>query len=166
MPLIAYLECSRCHAHISADAPQTVCTVCADQPAGSLYVRYDLSHLEGTSPSEVIARDVSATGSGMWRYRSVLPEVSPVTLGEGWTPMLPSKRYSGAFVKEEGTNPTGTFKARGLAMAVTMARHYGLRKLAVPLRGQCRWSAGSVCSGGGHRGTYLHAARRSVCQLS
>jgi threonine synthase len=71
----------------------------------------------------------------MWRYRSVLPEARPVTLGEGWTPMLTSKRYPGVFLKEEGANPTGTFKARGLALAVTMARHYGLRKLAVPSAG-------------------------------
>jgi threonine synthase len=71
----------------------------------------------------------------MWRYRSVLPEVGPVTLGEGWTPMLQSKRYRNVYLKEEGANPTGTFKARGLGLAVTMARHYGLRKLAVPSAG-------------------------------
>jgi threonine synthase len=71
----------------------------------------------------------------MWRYRSVLPEVNPVTLGEGWTPMLQSKRYRNVYLKEEGANPTGTFKARGLGLAVTMARHYGLRKLAVPSAG-------------------------------
>jgi threonine synthase len=71
----------------------------------------------------------------MWRYRSVLPDVVPVSLGEGWTPMLPSKRYRNVFLKEEGANPTGTFKARGLALAVTMAKHYGLRKLAVPSAG-------------------------------
>jgi len=72
---------------------------------------------------------------GMWRYASVLPDAQPVTLGEGWTPMLSSKRYPGVFLKEEGANPTGTFKARGLAMAVTMARHYGISKLAVPSAG-------------------------------
>jgi threonine synthase len=139
MPPIAFLECSRCHAHISAETPQTVCSQCTDQPAGSLYVRYDLSHLRGTSPREVIARDAtispSGTSPGMWRYRSVLPAVEPVALGEGWTPILHSKRYPGVFLKEEGANPTGTFKARGLALAVTMARHYGLRKLAVPSAG-------------------------------
>jgi threonine synthase len=71
----------------------------------------------------------------MWRYRAVLPEVLPVTLGEGWTPMLRSKRYPNVYLKEEGANPTGTFKARGLALAVTMARHYGIKKLAVPSAG-------------------------------
>jgi threonine synthase len=73
--------------------------------------------------------------SGMWRYRDVLPSVEPVTLGEGWTPMLPSRRYENVWLKEEGANPTGTFKARGLALAVTMAPHYGLRKLAAPTAG-------------------------------
>ena len=71
----------------------------------------------------------------MWRYRDVLPDVQPVTLGEGWTPMLRSKRYATVYLKEEGANPTGAFKARGLALAVTMAKHYGLKKLAVPSAG-------------------------------
>jgi threonine synthase len=61
--------------------------------------------------------------------------VPPVTLGEGWTPMLRSRRHAGVLLKEEGANPTGTFKARGLSLAVTMARHYGLQKLAVPSAG-------------------------------
>jgi len=149
MPAIAYLECSRCHAHISAESPQTVCTQCPDPPAGSLYVRYDLSHLKGTSPQEIIARDTSPIGSGMWRYRSVLPNVRPVTLGEGWTPVLKSKRYPNAFVKEEGTNPTGTFKARGLALAVTMAQHYGLRKLAVPSAGNAAGALAAYAAAAG-----------------
>jgi len=135
MPAIAYLECSRCHARLSADTPQTLCTQCPEQPAGALYVRYDLTHLHGRSPHEVVGDDATSPWSGMWRYRAVLPDVEPVTLGEGWTPMLRSKRHPGAWLKEEGANPTGSFKARGLALAVTMARHYGLRKLAVPSAG-------------------------------
>jgi threonine synthase len=92
--------------------------------------------LRGTSPAEIIGRDAAAAPwVGMWRYRSVLPDVEPVTLGEGWTPMLRSKRYPQVVLKEEGANPTGTFKARGLGLAVTMAKHYGLRKLAVPSAG-------------------------------
>lgn len=149
MPQIAYLECSRCRARISAQSPQTVCTQCPDQPAGSLYVRYDLSHLEGTSARESIARDASSTWTGMWRYRSVLPDVVPVTLGEGWTPMLRSKRHPGVWVKEEGANPTGTFKARGLAMAVTMAQHYGLRKLAVPSAGNAAGALAAYAAAAG-----------------
>lgn len=71
----------------------------------------------------------------MWRYASVLPDVDPVTLGEGWTPILRSRRFAHLYLKEEATNPTGTFKARGMAMAVSMARHYGLKKLAAPSAG-------------------------------
>jgi len=149
MPAIAYLECSRCHAHLAGETPQTVCTQCPDLPAGSLYVRYDLAHLKGTSPQEVIAGDTPPAGAGMWRYRSVLPEVKPVTLGEGWTPVLRSKRYPNGFVKEEGTNPTGTFKARGLALAVTMAQHYGLKKLAVPSAGNAAGALAAYAAAAG-----------------
>src|SRR5579862_8157897 len=132
MPTISHLECSRCRANLPANVPQTLCPECK----GSLYVRYDLSHLRG-----IVARDAIATNAaksswpGMWRYRSVLPDVIPVTLGEGWTPMLRSRRHPGVFLKEEGANPTGTFKARGLGLAVTMAKHLGLKKLAVPSAG-------------------------------
>jgi threonine synthase len=133
MPAIAYLECSRCHNRISAETPQTLCPI----DAGSLYVRYDMDVLRETTnrdrPAELAA--MSHTSLGMWRYADVLPAVTPVTLGEGWTPMLRSRRYEGLFVKEEGANPTGTFKARGLGLAVTMAKHYGLRHLAVPSAG-------------------------------
>jgi threonine synthase len=150
MPKIAYLECSRCHAHVSADTPQTVCPVCPTQPAGSLYVRYDLSHLRGTSPRNIVAATADTSPwKGMWRYGAVLPDVEPVTLGEGWTPMLPSKRYPGIFLKEEGANPTGTFKARGLAMAVTMARHYGITKLAVPSAGNAAGALAAYAAAAG-----------------
>lgn len=149
MPAIAYLECSRCHAHISAETPQTVCSQCPTQPAGSLFVRYDFSEIEGRSAREVIAKGTEGPWAGMWRYRAVLPQAEPVTLGEGWTPMLKSKRYPGAFVKEEGANPTGTFKARGLAMAVTMARHYGLRKLAVPSAGNAAGALAAYAAAAG-----------------
>ena len=71
----------------------------------------------------------------MWRYRMVLPDAEPVTLGEGWTPLLRSRRHRRVTLKDEGVNPTGTFKARGLALAVTMARHFGLKKLAAPTAG-------------------------------
>jgi threonine synthase len=133
MPAIASLECSRCHHHIAADTPQTLCPLCA----GSLYVRYDMDELKRTAKrDDITARAAASPASlGMWRYASVLPDVSPITLGEGWTPMLHSKRYPGLYIKEEGANPTGTFKARGLGLAVTMAKHYGLQHLAVPSAG-------------------------------
>jgi threonine synthase len=85
----------------------------------------------------------------MWRYRAVLPEVQPVTLGEGWTPMLQSRRYASVVIKEEGANPTGTFKARGLALAVTMARHYGLNKLAVPSAGNAAGALAAYAAAAG-----------------
>ncbi|MBB5341884.1 threonine synthase [Tunturiibacter gelidoferens] len=133
MAVIVSLECFRCHHHLSAETPQTLCPLCA----GSLYVRYDMDKLRQTAKREDIAARAAASPAslGMWRYSSVLPDVTPVTLGEGWTPMLHSKRYPGLYIKEEGANPTGTFKARGLSLAVTMAKHYGLQHLAVPSAG-------------------------------
>jgi threonine synthase len=133
MARIAYLECARCGNHLSADTPQTLCPV----DAGVLYVRYDMDAVRKTArrerPAELAA--ASAASLGMWRYADVLPDAKPVTLGEGWTPMVQSRRYSGLLVKEEGANPTGTFKARGLGLAVTMARQFGLKHLAIPSAG-------------------------------
>ena len=133
MAQIAFLECSRCGHRVSAETPQGVCPI----DAGTLYVRYDMGALARKAsrkrPAELAA--LSQESLGMWRYAEVLPDVAPVTLGEGWTPMLRSKRHPGLFVKEEGANPTGTFKARGMSMAVTMAKHYGLRHLATPSAG-------------------------------
>jgi threonine synthase len=132
MPTIAFLECSRCHLHLDAAAPQTVCTACA----GALYVRYDLSAAAGLAQRGLVGKSgQDRCWSGMWRYGMLLPAVEPVTLGEGWTPMLRSRRNASVWLKEEGANPTGTFKARGLALAVTMARHYGIKKLAAPSAG-------------------------------
>jgi threonine synthase len=125
MPAISFLECSRCHEHISAASPQTVCPKCS----GSLYVRYDAAELKKAKKP---GPDAPAS---MWRYAGVLPAVDPVTLGEGWTPMLRSQRHAGLLVKEEADNPTGSFKARGMSAAVTMARHYALKKLAAPSAG-------------------------------
>lgn len=132
MPTIAFLECSRCHQQLDAATPQTVCTACA----GPLYVRYDHSGAAGPARRELVGKSADdARWSGMWRYSQVLPAAEPVTLGEGWTPMLRSRRNASVWLKEEGANPTGTFKARGLALAVTMARHYGIKKLAAPSAG-------------------------------
>lgn len=146
MPNILSLECSRCRESVSAETPQTLCPKCA----GSLYVRYDLKPLRGIAARAAIARDAAAQPwAGLWRYRSVLPSVTPVTLGEGWTPMLPSRRFPKVFLKEEGANPTGTFKARGLALAVTMARHYKLTKLAVPSAGNAAGALAAYAAAAG-----------------
>ena len=146
MPEISHFECSRCKKTVPADKPQTLCPDCA----GSLYVRYDLSPARGTATREAIAKNAAASPwLGMWRYRAVLPDVNPVTLGEGWTPMLRSKRYPNALLKEEGANPTGSFKARGLALAVTMARHFGLKKLAVPSAGNAAGALAAYAAAAG-----------------
>jgi threonine synthase len=79
----------------------------------------------------------------------VLPDVDPVTLGEGWTPAIRSRRYKNVVLKEEGANPTGSFKARGLALAVTMAKHYGLKKLAVPSAGNAAGALAAYAAAAG-----------------
>ena len=147
MPTIKNLECSRCQETVSAETPQTVCPKCK----GALYVRYDLQGLRGAAARDAaIARDANkSTWAGMWRYVAMLPEVKPVTLGEGWTPMLRSKRHAGAFLKEEGTNPTGSFKARGLGLAVTMAHHYGIKKIAIPSAGNAAGALAAYCAAAG-----------------
>ena len=147
MPSIAYLECTRCHTHFSAETPQTLCPQCA----GILFVRYDMAALrQSASRDEIPIRAAAApTSVGMWRYAGVLPSAEPVTLGEGFTPMLRSRRYPNLFLKEEAANPTGTFKARGLSLAVTMARHYGLRKLAVPSAGNAAGALAAYAAAAG-----------------
>ncbi len=147
MPSIAYLECSRCPTQITAEKPQSLCPQCG----GVLFVRYDMAALrQSASRDDVQARAAAApTSLGMWRYAGVLPAAEPVTLGEGFTPMLRSRRYPNLFLKEEAANPTGTFKARGLSMAVTMARHYGLSKLAVPSAGNAAGALAAYAAAAG-----------------
>src|SRR5437773_4104383 len=127
MAPIAYLECTKCGDHLDAAYPQTVCP----KDGGVLYVRYNLATLKKSFKS------VSLLGRAptIWRYAEVLPEADPVTLGEGFTPMLPSREFPNVYIKDEGLNPTGSFKARGLSAAVTMAKAYGLKKLAIPSAG-------------------------------
>ncbi|MFZ0306734.1 MAG: threonine synthase [Candidatus Sulfotelmatobacter sp.] len=127
MPRLTHLECTRCGEHFPADRPQTVCP----KDGGILYARYDLASIKKSfSPASLLP-----LAPTMWRYDAVLPEAPPVTLGEGFTPMLPSREFPNVFIKDEGLNPTGSFKARGLSAAVTMARHFGLKKLAIPSAG-------------------------------
>src|ERR1700679_3038292 len=147
MPSIAYLECSRCRTQITAEAPQSLCPQCG----GVLFVRYDMAALRETARREDIQARAAAspTSLGMWRYAGVLPSAEPVTLGEGFTPMLRSRRYPNLFLKEEAANPTGTCKARGRSMAVTMARHYGLSKLAVPSAGNAAGALAAYAAAAG-----------------
>ncbi len=125
--MLTHLECTRCGEHYPADRPQSVCV----KDGGVLYARYDLKAIKRAFSSARLA----GRAPTMWRYDAVLPAADPVSLGEGFTPMLPSREYSNVYIKDEGLNPTGSFKARGLSAAVTMARHFALKKLAIPSAG-------------------------------
>src|SRR5467141_4340839 len=138
---IAFLECTRCGEHLSADRPQNVCP----KDGGVLYVRYDLASLKAKLRPE----NLSGRVASMWRYAEVLPDAKPVTLGEGFTPMLPSREYPNVYIKDEGLNPTGSFKARGLSAAVTMAKHYGLKKLAIPSAGNAAGALAAYAAAAG-----------------
>ncbi len=124
MARITYLECTKCGAHLSADTPQTTCP----NDGGVLYVRYNLQNLKHNF-------NHASLPATMWRYAEVLPDFPPVSLGEGFTPLLPSREFANVYIKDEGLNPTGSFKARGMSAAVTMAKAYGLKKLAAPSAG-------------------------------
>jgi len=142
---ISYFECSKCGEHFDPSVPHTICP----KDGGSLWVRYDLQPVR----SRVSRDDIAGRTRSMWRYRELLPDVDPVTLGEGLTPMLASRKRANVWIKDEGANPTGSFKARGLCMAVTMARHYGLKKLAIPSAGN---AAGALAAYGAAAGLESH----------
>ena len=127
MASLAFLECTKCGERLSPAQPNTVCP----KDGGILYARYDLQALKRSFRPESLA----GRAANMWRYSEVLPAENPVTLGEGFTPMLPSRETPNLFIKDEGQNPTGSFKARGLSAAVTMAKHYQISKLAIPSAG-------------------------------
>jgi threonine synthase len=143
--MLTYLECTRCGEHYPSDRPQSVCS----KDGGVLYARYDLAAIKRTFSA---ARLAGRTPS-MWRYDAVLPDADPVSLGEGFTPMLPSREFPNVFIKDEGLNPTGSFKARGLSAAVTMARHFGLKKLAIPSAGN---AAGALAAYAAAAGVEAH----------
>jgi len=120
-------ECSKCGEQL---APQAAPTICPND-GGPLYVRYDLAEIRRRTTRD----SVNSGSKSMWRYSAVLPDAKPVTLGEGFTPMLPSRKYANLLIKDDGLNPTGSFKARGMSAAVTMLQHYGMKKLAAPSAG-------------------------------
>ena len=134
MPKATHLECSLCGAKYDASAVANLCTC-----GGPLLVRYDLTVIRHRWPR----REVANGKANIWRYAPVLPpsEASIVTLGEGWTPLVRTKRLGariGAeqlWVKDEGLNPTASFKARGLSCAVSMCVELGIKKVAIPSAG-------------------------------
>lgn len=141
MGIIKSLQCTRCGQELPADRVQTVCP----KDGGVLYARYDLAEIKKTFKREAL----QGRTESMWRYREVLPAAEPVTLGEGWTPIIPARRNSNVLIKDEGVNPTGSFKARGLCMAVTMAKHFGLKDLAIPSAGNAAGALAGYCAAAG-----------------
>jgi threonine synthase len=124
---VTFLECTKCGAHLAADIPQNVCP----KDGGILFARYDLKSIEAKfTPGTLAGREAS-----LWRYREVLPDASPISLGEGFTPLLPSREFSTVWIKDEGLNPTGSFKARGISVAVTAAKALGIKSIAMPSAG-------------------------------
>jgi threonine synthase len=117
-------------------------------PAGKpLFARYDLASLKGRFTPDAVA----SRRADLWRYEEVLPvrdRACQVALGEGWTPLLDAPRtavrlgVARVWVKDEGQNPTGSFKARGLGLAVSRALELGARELALPSAG----NAGSAAA--------------------
>src|SRR5690349_9433623 len=126
------LECSACGKKYDANREQHLCT--CGKP---LLAKYDLKRAAASLNLETLK---SRTRS-MWRYAEVLPDDPPVTLGEGMTPLVHAARLGTSmglqrlYVKDEGLNPTGSFKARGIAAAVTRAKQLGAKTLAAPTAG-------------------------------
>lgn len=133
---LTHLQCSYCGREEDAERLQTVCPACGKV----LFARYDLAAVREALPREAL-RERDAT---MWRYLEVMPIRDPrhiVSLGEGFTPLLPALNVGKSlgctrlYVKEEGLNPTGSFKARGLSAAVSRALELGAKALAIPSAG-------------------------------
>ncbi len=134
MSYVTYLESALDGTHLPADRVQTLHN---DRP---LWVRYDLAAVGRAMTKEAVSRRPPT----MWRYRELLPPAddhSIVSLGEGMTPLLPCARLGEQFglrqvwVKDESQLPTGSFKSRGLAMAISMARQFGITRVAIPTAG-------------------------------
>jgi threonine synthase len=131
---LTHLECSLCRTNFPAGKVHNLCAC-----GGPLLVRYDLERARAGWRREDVARGPNS----MWRYGAMLPAKaeSVVTLGEGMTPLKRTPRIGervGArdlWIKDEGLNPTGSFKARGLSCAVSMAVELGIHKLAIPSAG-------------------------------
>lgn len=133
---LSHLECTSCGGKQSADRLMRLCPDCGKV----LYARYDLEAARRSIDREVIER----RRADMWRYFEMMPvldAVNVVSLGEGFTPLLDAPRLGkeigsrNLVVKDEGQNPTGTFKARGLSAAVSKAKELGARGVTIPTAG-------------------------------
>lgn len=144
------LHCSKCAKSFETNQLLNLC-----ECGGPLLVHYDLA-----SVGKLWQRD-SLKGSNvpasMWRYAPVMPLdfTEAVTMSEGWTPLLPMRRLgpdlgaTNLFLKDEGQNPTHSFKARGLCCAVSMARKLGARKLAIPSAGNAAGALAAYAAAAG-----------------
>ncbi|MEO7539348.1 MAG: threonine synthase [Pyrinomonadaceae bacterium] len=134
---VTHLECALCGLHHEAGVLQNLCTSCGKP----LLVRYDLAKAAVT----LTVDSLSSRESTLWRYREVMPVNDPqniVSLGEGCTPLFKVDRLAASlpipidlYIKDEGQNPTQSFKARGMTAAISMAKELGVTKLAVPSAG-------------------------------
>jgi threonine synthase len=133
---ITHLECGLCGLEHEARRLLNLCRACGKP----LLVRYDLERARQILTKESLA----SRRSDLWRYREVLPvdnDENIVSFGEGWTPLLRASRLGAdvgireLYIKDESQNPTQSFKARGMAAAVSMAKELGAKKLAVPSAG-------------------------------
>jgi threonine synthase len=137
---ITHLECSKCGEKHSHEKLQNLCAC-----GGPLLARYDLAKAARTLSREAL----KSRPANMWRYAEVLPAREAVSLGEGMTPVIHARRLGARlgldalYVKDEGLNPTGSFKARGLSAAVTRAKELGATTLAIPTAG----NAGGALAG-------------------
>jgi threonine synthase len=132
---VTHLYCSACAKEYEARKRVNLC-----ECGKPLMVAYDLERASATLTRESLAGRIAS----LWRYREVLPvddEKNILTLGEGMTPLLKAGRLgadlgmSNLYIKDESLNPTASFKARGMAVAISMAKELGVKKLAVPSAG-------------------------------
>jgi threonine synthase len=146
---LTHLECSRptCGNVLQYSSLQNLCPVCH----GPLLARYDLA-----TARQTLTRSALATRAvSMWRYEEVMPAATPVTLGEGMTPLLHARRLGEQvgvdrlYIKEEGQNPTNSFKARGLSAAVSMAKRLGVGTIALPTAGNAGGAAAAYAAKAG-----------------
>src|SRR5579883_320187 len=123
-----------------------------------LWVHYDLPAIRRDVNPDIFA----ARPPSLWRYRELLPlppDAEPVTLGEGTTPLVPCPRLGASLgvprltIKDESQLPTGSFKSRGMAAAVSMAKHFGLTRLAVPTAGN---AGGALAAYGARAGMEVY----------
>ena len=140
MAFVTHLECANCGKQYSAGRIHHLCEECS-RP---LWVRYDLAGIA----SALNKSDLAARPSTLWRYRELLPyekESNVVSLGETMTPLLDAPTLGKALevdnliIKDESRLPTGSFKARGMCMAITMAKEFGIKRVAAPTAGNAGW---------------------------